>query len=141
MPHILGGTPQMLGDHGRALPAGTGQEDLTAPHAQFWRTQAFLTHVCQRLLMVVANPASSSVDKGIMFFALIRRRLQTMGQDRRSVPQQLGLENRDLHVLTLYISLDNIPAMDTRFVLLGIAFVWDSNKASTNLRQHGIPFE
>jgi uncharacterized DUF497 family protein len=46
-----------------------------------------------------------------------------------------------LHVLTLYISLDNIPAMDSRFELHGIAFVWDSNKASTNLRKHGIPFE
>jgi uncharacterized DUF497 family protein len=31
--------------------------------------------------------------------------------------------------------------MDTRFVLHGITFVWDSNKASTNLRKHGIPFE
>jgi uncharacterized DUF497 family protein len=45
------------------------------------------------------------------------------------------------HVLTLYISLDNISAMDTRFVLHGITFVWDSNKASMNLRKHGIPFE
>jgi len=31
--------------------------------------------------------------------------------------------------------------MDMRFVLHGITFVWDSTKASTNLRQHGIPFE
>jgi len=31
--------------------------------------------------------------------------------------------------------------MDTRFVLHGITFVWDSNKASTNLRKHRIPFE
>jgi uncharacterized DUF497 family protein len=31
--------------------------------------------------------------------------------------------------------------MDTRFVLHGITFVWDSNKASMNLRKHGIPFE
>jgi uncharacterized DUF497 family protein len=39
------------------------------------------------------------------------------------------------------MSLDNISAMDTRFVLHGITFVWDSNKASTNLRKHGMPFE
>ena len=31
--------------------------------------------------------------------------------------------------------------MDTRFVLHGITFVWDSNKALMNLRKHGIPFE
>jgi uncharacterized protein len=31
--------------------------------------------------------------------------------------------------------------MDTHFVLHGITFVWDSNKASINLRKHGIPFE
>src|SRR5919108_6624757 len=31
--------------------------------------------------------------------------------------------------------------MDTRFELHGITFVWDDNKALTNLRQHGIPFE
>jgi uncharacterized DUF497 family protein len=31
--------------------------------------------------------------------------------------------------------------MDTHFVLHGITFVWDSNKASTNWRTHGIPFE
>ena len=31
--------------------------------------------------------------------------------------------------------------MDTRLVLHGVTFVWDSNKAATNLRQHGIPFE
>jgi uncharacterized protein len=31
--------------------------------------------------------------------------------------------------------------MDTRFVLHGITFVWDSHKAATNLRQHRIPFE
>jgi len=31
--------------------------------------------------------------------------------------------------------------MDTRCVLQGITFVWDSNKASMNLRKHGIPFE
>jgi uncharacterized protein len=45
------------------------------------------------------------------------------------------------NVLTLYISLDTIPTMDMRFVFHGITFVWDSNKASTNLRKHGIPFE
>jgi uncharacterized DUF497 family protein len=54
-------------------------------------------------------------------------------------PQPSALPH--FHVLTLYISLDNISAMDTRFVLHGITFVWDSNKASTNLRKHGIPFE
>lgn len=31
--------------------------------------------------------------------------------------------------------------MDTRFVLHGITFVWDENKAVANLRKHGIPFE
>lgn len=31
--------------------------------------------------------------------------------------------------------------MDMRFVLHGITFVWDSNKASTNPRKRGIPFE
>jgi uncharacterized protein len=31
--------------------------------------------------------------------------------------------------------------MDTRFVLHGVIFVWDRNKAATNLRKHGIPFE
>jgi uncharacterized DUF497 family protein len=31
--------------------------------------------------------------------------------------------------------------MDMRFVLHGITFVWDRNKASANLRKHGIPFE
>ncbi|HEX9869479.1 MAG TPA: BrnT family toxin [Candidatus Tectomicrobia bacterium] len=31
--------------------------------------------------------------------------------------------------------------MDTCYVLHGITFVWDSNKASVNLRKHGIPFE
>jgi len=46
-----------------------------------------------------------------------------------------------LHVLTLYISLDNIPAIGTRFVRHGITFVRDNNKASTNLRKHGMPFE
>jgi uncharacterized protein len=46
-----------------------------------------------------------------------------------------------LHVLTLYISLDTIPAMNMRFVLHAITFVWDSNEASTNLRKHGILFE
>ena len=47
----------------------------------------------------------------------------------------------DLHILTLYICLNYIPAMDTRFVLQGITFVWDSNKVSTNRRTHGIPVE
>jgi uncharacterized DUF497 family protein len=41
----------------------------------------------------------------------------------------------------LYISLDNIPPTDTRFVLHGITFIWDSNKAATNLRKHGTLFE
>ena len=31
--------------------------------------------------------------------------------------------------------------MDTRFVLHGITFVWDHNKAVANLRQHKIAFE
>lgn len=31
--------------------------------------------------------------------------------------------------------------MDMRFVLHSITFVWDRNKASANLRKHGIPFE
>ena len=44
-------------------------------------------------------------------------------------------------VLTLYISLDKMPGMDTRFELHGITFVWGDNKALTNLRQHGITFE
>ena len=31
--------------------------------------------------------------------------------------------------------------MDTRFVLHGITFVWDENKAVANVRKHGIAFE
>jgi uncharacterized protein len=31
--------------------------------------------------------------------------------------------------------------MDTRFVLHGITFMWDADKAVANLRKHGIPFE
>jgi hypothetical protein len=31
--------------------------------------------------------------------------------------------------------------MDTRLVLHGITCDWDSNKAATNLRKHGIPFD
>jgi hypothetical protein len=31
--------------------------------------------------------------------------------------------------------------MGMRFVLHNITFVWDRNKASANLRKHGIPFE
>jgi uncharacterized DUF497 family protein len=31
--------------------------------------------------------------------------------------------------------------MDTRFVLHEITFVWDENKAVTNLRKHGVRFE
>lgn len=31
--------------------------------------------------------------------------------------------------------------MDTRFVLHGITFVWDKNKAAANLRKHGVTFE
>jgi uncharacterized DUF497 family protein len=31
--------------------------------------------------------------------------------------------------------------MDTRFVLHSVTFVWDRNKAATNQRKHGIPFE
>ncbi|MFO1434393.1 MAG: BrnT family toxin [Candidatus Competibacteraceae bacterium] len=31
--------------------------------------------------------------------------------------------------------------MDTYFVLHGITFVWNRNKASANLRKHGIGFE
>jgi hypothetical protein len=39
--HALGGTPQRPGDGGRALPAGTGQEDLTAaPREGIGGTQA-----------------------------------------------------------------------------------------------------
>jgi uncharacterized protein len=34
-----------------------------------------------------------------------------------------------------------MPGMDTRFELHGITFVWDGNKALTNLRQHGVTFE
>jgi uncharacterized DUF497 family protein len=34
-----------------------------------------------------------------------------------------------------------MPGMDTRFELHGITFVWDDNKALTNLRQHGVTFE
>jgi uncharacterized protein len=31
--------------------------------------------------------------------------------------------------------------MDTRFVLHGVTFVWDRDKAATNQRKHGILFE
>jgi uncharacterized DUF497 family protein len=31
--------------------------------------------------------------------------------------------------------------MDTRFVLHGLTFVWNGNKAAINLRKHGMPFE
>lgn len=35
-----------------------------------------------------------------------------------------------------------MPAMDTRFVLQGITFIWDENKAQENPRRHdGITFE
>ena len=35
-----------------------------------------------------------------------------------------------------------MPAMDTVFVLQGIVFIWDENKARTNPRHHdGITFE
>lgn len=48
---------------------------------------------------------------------------------------------RSENVLTLYISLDKLPGMDTRFELHGIRFVWDANKALVNQRQHdGITF-
>jgi uncharacterized protein len=35
-----------------------------------------------------------------------------------------------------------MPAMDTRFVLQGITFIWDEHKAQENPRRHdGITFE
>ena len=36
---------------------------------------------------------------------------------------------------------DILPIMDTRFVLQGITFVWDEDKAVANLRKHGIAFQ
>lgn len=31
--------------------------------------------------------------------------------------------------------------MDARFVLQGVTFVWDKQKASTNLKKHGVSFQ
>lgn len=45
------------------------------------------------------------------------------------------------HISIVYTSVVSLFAMDTRFVLHGIVFIWDEDKAALNLRQHGIPFE
>jgi uncharacterized DUF497 family protein len=60
------------------------------------------------------------------------------------LPREAALEVKALRhapVLTLYISCVNIRPMDGRFVLHGVTFVWDRDKAATNLRKHTIPFE